>query len=55
MHLCRKRVCATFVFVGMTSDYEESHVVFQVCRFELDEEDEMSISQPSTKVPRNEK
>ncbi len=45
----------TFVCVGMTSDHEESHVVFQVCMFELDEKDEMSFSQPSTKVPRNEK
>jgi hypothetical protein len=39
----------------MTSDNEKSHVVFELCRFELDEEDYMSFSQPSTKVPRNEK
>jgi hypothetical protein len=55
MHLCRKRVCVTFVCVGMTRDHEESHVVFQVCRFELDDEDEMSFNQPLTKVPRNKK
>jgi hypothetical protein len=45
----------TFICVGMTSDHEESYVVFQVYRFESDEEDEMSFNQPSTKVPRNEK
>ncbi len=41
-----------FVCVGMASDHRESHIVLQACRFDLDDEDEMSYGQPLAMVLR---
>jgi hypothetical protein len=36
----------------MASDHRESHIVLQACRFDLDDEDEMSYGQPLAMVLR---
>jgi hypothetical protein len=43
-----------FVCVNMASENEESHMVMQTLRFDLDAKDEVSSFQPPTKVPRKE-
>jgi hypothetical protein len=44
-----------FVYVCITNDDEEFHVVLQASRFDLDEPYEMSFGQSFAKVLRKEK
>jgi len=44
-----------FIYVGMASDHEKSHVALHASRFHLDEDEEVLSNQLLTKVPMNKK